>query len=319
MAHHYMLKEAHTISYIQQASHKWIEGDEEEIVYAQATESLKVVLNDIQHGSEVLQRFKVAHEPLVKALSSFENMESHGEPIKLIFRQLITWTLPKEGITLLKFFGGIEKPPCFLVNTIGKPRGAWPTYVSFPGAHAFQGDGPSLVYRHVLAIWDELSPEERERAMGFQTGTTNHTKVTKLERGSYKPKVRQFDVGDFVYFQRQRNDTLDTSSGHTILRIKVIRPSSVLKLQGADGCTIRDHSKNCAPCHLPNLDPTIIMSIWIPPLDYPCQVCQRTNNVDQMLFCDNCNGGYHLFCLKLELTQVLVDIWYCSSCSLVAP
>jgi len=107
MAHHYMLKEAHTISYIQQASHKWIEGDEEEIVYAQATESLKVVLNDIQHGSEVLQRFKVAHEPLVKALSSFENMESHGEPIKLIFRQLITWTLPKEGITLLKFFGGI--------------------------------------------------------------------------------------------------------------------------------------------------------------------------------------------------------------------
>ncbi len=34
MAHHYMLKEAHTISYIQQASHKWIEGDEEETIYA---------------------------------------------------------------------------------------------------------------------------------------------------------------------------------------------------------------------------------------------------------------------------------------------
>ncbi len=26
--------------------------------------------------------------------------------------------------------------------------------------------------------------------------------------GSYKPKVRQFDVGDFVYLQRQPNDTL---------------------------------------------------------------------------------------------------------------
>jgi len=38
-----------------------------------------------------------------------------------------------------------------------------------------------------------------------------------------------------------------------------------------------------------------------------------------MLFCDNYNGGYHLFCLKLELTQVLVDIWYYPSCSLVAP
>jgi hypothetical protein len=50
MAHHYMLKEAHTISYIQQASHEWIEGNEEETTYAQATKSLKVVPTDIQHG-----------------------------------------------------------------------------------------------------------------------------------------------------------------------------------------------------------------------------------------------------------------------------
>jgi len=35
-------------------------------------------------------------------------MESHGKLIKLILRQLITWTLPKEGITLLEFFGGIS-------------------------------------------------------------------------------------------------------------------------------------------------------------------------------------------------------------------
>jgi hypothetical protein len=38
-----------------------------------------------------------------------------------------------------------------------------------------------LVYCHVLVTWDELSPEERERAMGIQTSTTNHTKVTRLE------------------------------------------------------------------------------------------------------------------------------------------
>jgi hypothetical protein len=38
-----------------------------------------------------------------------------------------------------------------------------------------------------------------------------------------------------------------------------------------------------------------------------------------MLFCDNYNGGYHLFCFKPELTQVLIGIWYCSSCSLAAP
>jgi hypothetical protein len=91
--------------------------------------------------------------------------------------------------------------------------------------------------------------------------------------GSYKPKVRQFDVGDFVYFHRQLNDTLNTSSSRTILRIKVIRPSSVLELQRADEHTIRNHPKDYAPYHLPNLDPTIITSTWIAPLDYPCQVC----------------------------------------------
>ncbi len=60
-----------------------------------------------------------------------------------------------------------KKPPWFLMNTIGKPRGAQPTFVSFPGAHTFQGGGPSLVYRHASATWDEPSLEEKERAMGF--------------------------------------------------------------------------------------------------------------------------------------------------------
>jgi len=71
-----MLKETHTISYIQQANHEWIEGDEEEIAYTQATESLRVVPTNIQHGLKVLQRFKVAHKPLVKALSNFESMDT---------------------------------------------------------------------------------------------------------------------------------------------------------------------------------------------------------------------------------------------------
>jgi len=131
--------------------------------------------------------------------------------------------------------------------------------------------------------------------------------------------VRQFDVGDFVYLQWQPNDTLDTSSGRTILRIKAIKPSGVLELQGTNRRTIRDHSKNCVPYHPPNLDPTIITSTWIPPFDYPCQVCQRTDDVDQMLLCDNYNGGYHLFCLKPKLTQVPIDNWYCLSCSPTTP
>jgi hypothetical protein len=101
----------------------------------------------------------------------------------------------------------------------------------------------------------------------------NTLRYAQTWSGSYKPKVRRFDVDDFVYLQQQLNDTLDTSYCRTILRIKAVRPSGVLELQGVNGHTIWDHSKNYAPSHLSNLDPTIITSTWIPPLDYPCQVC----------------------------------------------
>jgi len=52
-----------------------------------------------------------------------------------------------------------EKPSWFPANTIGKPRGAWPTFVSFPRAHT--------LYRHASTTWDEPSPKERKRVMGF--------------------------------------------------------------------------------------------------------------------------------------------------------
>ncbi len=37
------------------------------------------------------------------------------------------------------------------------------------------------MYCHVSATWDEPSPEERKRAVGFQTNTISQTKVTRLE------------------------------------------------------------------------------------------------------------------------------------------
>ncbi len=70
------------------------------------------------------------------------------------------------------------------MNTIGKLKDVWPIFLSFPRAHTFQGNGPSLVYRHDSTTWDEPSLEERKRAMGFQIGTTNHTKVTRLEHNA---------------------------------------------------------------------------------------------------------------------------------------
>ncbi len=66
MAHHYMFKEAHTISYIQQECHERIKGDEEETTYTQAIESLRVVFIDIQHGLEVYKGSKQSTNPWLR-------------------------------------------------------------------------------------------------------------------------------------------------------------------------------------------------------------------------------------------------------------
>ncbi len=106
-----------------------------------------------------------------------------------------------------------KKPPWFPMNTIGKPRNVWPTFVSFPRAHAFQGDGPSLVYHHVLATWDEPSLEKRERVMGFEIGTTNHTKVIRLERNALLKRSMHMNsltwlLVTCVFFQMYTTPTL---------------------------------------------------------------------------------------------------------------
>ena len=73
----------------------------------------------------------------------------------------------------------------------------------------------------------------------------------RIRSGAYRPQLRRFKVGDYVYLQREAPTTLDVKAGRTILRVKEILPSGVLLLEGKDGQECRDHTKNCAPCHLP--------------------------------------------------------------------
>jgi hypothetical protein len=73
----------------------------------------------------------------------------------------------------------------------------------------------TVLFRKVMPMAMENLSIAQHRNMLWHAHTQN---------GSYKLKVRQFDVNDFVYLQWQLNDTLDTSFDCIILRIKVIRP-----------------------------------------------------------------------------------------------
>lgn len=117
-----------------------------------------------------------------------------------------------------------------------------------------------------------------------------------------------------VNLQRQVKDTLEPTTARLILRVREVRGNGVLVLEGSDGRCTTDHVKNCAPCHLPNLDPTIVAAGWVPPSNYPCQVCQSPAEPELMLLCDGCNGGFHLFCLKPPLEEVPAGLWFCLKC-----
>jgi hypothetical protein len=54
-----------------------------------------------------------------------------------------------------------------------------------------------------------------------------------------------------------------------------------------------------------------------------CELCDSASNDDQMLLCDGCDRGYHMYCLPVPLTAVPEGDWFCHPCAqsrgLVAP
>ena len=65
-----------------------------------------------------------------------------------------------------------DLPPLALVNKVGAPRRAFPTFMTFPQSFAFRDRGPGMVWDAHTKIHTEPLADERERAMGFRTGTT---------------------------------------------------------------------------------------------------------------------------------------------------
>ena len=135
-----------------------------------------------------------------------------------------------------------------------------------------------------------------------------------VRSGSYLPKVRRFEVGDYVYLSRAPNSTLDIRAKKVILRVLEVRPTGVLVLQGRCGRTINVHSTNCAPCHLPDIDPRMDLTLAAPGEDVACEVCQSPDDGEYMLLCDHCNKGTHLYCCTPPYDAVPVGTWVCTDC-----
>jgi len=46
--------------------------------------------------------------------------------------------------------------------------------------------------------------------------------------------------------------------------------------------------------------------------DVTCQICGTTKDDEKLLMCDNCDRGYHIYCLNPPLNAIPKSAWYCS-------
>ncbi|BBN20292.1 hypothetical protein Mp_8g17980 [Marchantia polymorpha subsp. ruderalis] len=75
-----------------------------------------------------------------------------------------------------------DRSPMALVNRVGQPRMALPTFVNYPASHAYRDGGPGLLWDSTLHQLVEPNADERERAMGFFTGVTAASSVSEASR-----------------------------------------------------------------------------------------------------------------------------------------
>jgi site-specific DNA-cytosine methylase len=75
-----------------------------------------------------------------------------------------------------------DQAPLAVVNRKGEPHRAFPTLVSFARLYAFKDNGPGLVWDSIMQEMVEPNADERERAMGFPTGTTKVHGMSEQQR-----------------------------------------------------------------------------------------------------------------------------------------
>ncbi|XP_022332598.2 bromodomain adjacent to zinc finger domain protein 1A-like [Crassostrea virginica] len=64
--------------------------------------------------------------------------------------------------------------------------------------------------------------------------------------------------------------------------------------------------------HLSTLEKSIIWQKSA--LHARCRICRRKGDAEQMLLCDKCDRGHHMYCLKPRLKHIPKGDWFCPDC-----
>jgi hypothetical protein len=89
--------------------------------------------------------------------------------------------------------------------------------------------------------------------------------------------------------QQTAPTTLDVTAGRVILRVREVLGSGVLLLEGRDGKFWKDHTRNCAPYHLPHIDGTVHPGTSHIFAGLKCRLCGSPKRAATMVICDVCS------------------------------
>ncbi|XP_059088369.1 bromodomain adjacent to zinc finger domain protein 1A-like [Tigriopus californicus] len=64
--------------------------------------------------------------------------------------------------------------------------------------------------------------------------------------------------------------------------------------------------------HMTTLENSIVWSKSL--LNAKCRLCRRKNDPENMLLCDGCDRGHHMYCLKPKLKSIPEGDWFCHEC-----
>jgi hypothetical protein len=70
-------------------------------------------------------------------------------------------------------------------------------------------------------------------------------------------------------------------------------------------------TRNCVSCHLPHIDGMVHPGTSHISAELKCRLCGSPKRAATMVVCDVCSIGWHLECLILPLSEVLVRQWSC--------
>eukprot|EP00854_Cymbomonas_tetramitiformis_P010785 gene10785-biopygen11039 len=132
--------------------------------------------------------------------------------------------------------------------------------------------------------------------------------------GGIEHKPHQFKVGDFVYIRQKPRSGMEVATKSAILKLVKIQRDGVVVLEDATKLREKSTVQSIAPCHLQVKD-QYDFSAAVPSKYLACEVCRKTDGEAEMLLCDACNRGYHLWCLNPALDGVPEGEWLCPRCS----